>query len=195
MIVFTGNHLSEKLNKWTQESLSWTPESRNSQDGTPNVLTSGHDEDKLCPTNQNESTLMEQNKTVQSDWLLIDRKTGEQLDVDILETDPRRWDKAWGRQIANMLDAGGDDRARVIATLFRRKDSMNYVHLTVGEIAEKSGVSTKTVSRTLKALEDKKFIVRLRQGRLMISPHVICRGEQAKGMAVITLWKKETIND
>lgn len=134
---------------------------------------------------------MDNNQTQQSPWLLINRETGEQLDIDIMKTESSRWDKAWGKQIANMLDAGGEDRSRVIATLFRKKDSMNYVHLTVGEIAEKSNCSTKTVARTLKALEDKNFIVRLRQGRLMISPHIICRGDAAKGVAVVTLWKRE----
>ena len=132
------------------------------------------------------------NQTQESKWLLIDKETGEQLDIDVVQASPRRWDKAWGSAIANMLDAGGEDKSRVIAVLFRRKDSMNYVNMTAVEIAEAAKCSEKTVSRTLAALEEKNFIVRIRRGKIMISPHVLCRGEYAKGMAVVTMWKKET---
>lgn len=126
-----------------------------------------------------------------TEWSLINNVTGELVPVDRTDTNPARWDKAWGKALANMLDAGGEDRARVIATLIRRKDMANYVHLTIAEIAEKSKVSAKTVTRTLKALEDKKFIHRIRNGKLMFSPHVMRRGETSQGLAVVTMWEKE----
>lgn len=125
-------------------------------------------------------------------WGLINRDTGEIIDIDRVDGSPDRWDRVYGRALANMLDAGGEDRSRVIATLVRKKDLMNFVHLTILEIAEKSKVSSKTVTRTLKALEDKNFIHRIRNGKLMFSPHVIRRGQHSKGMAVVTMWQKET---
>ena len=135
---------------------------------------------------------MVEDKTPESSYTIINNRTGEVSQVDgIEERTSDRWDKVWGKQLANMLDAGGEDRARVIATLLRKKDLMNVVHLTVSEIAERSKTSTKTVTRTLKALEDKGFIIRMRQARLMITPKVICRGGRSQGMAVITLWESE----
>lgn len=133
-------------------------------------------------------------ETPKSDWAIINTKTGEMTPIDRYDTSPARWDKAWGKALANMLDAGGEDRARVIATLIRRKDMANFVHLTVSEIAIRSKVSTKTVTRTLKALEDKSFIHRVRNGKLMFSPHVIRRGETSQGLAVVTMWQQETEN-
>jgi DNA-binding transcriptional ArsR family regulator len=113
------------------------------------------------------------------------------IPVDKVDNNPMRWDKAWGHQLANLLDAGGEDKARVIAVLFRKKDYHNYINLTMSQIAEIAKVSTKTVSRTLKALEDKHFIVRVRNGRIMLSPKVINRGDRSHGMAVLTMWKTE----
>jgi len=124
-------------------------------------------------------------------WGLYEYETGEITPIDRTDTDPRRWDRAWGHALASMLDAGGEDRARVIATMMRKKDMANYVHLTIAELAQKSKVSTKTVTRTLKALEDKNFIKRIRNGKLMFSPHVMRRGETSQGLAVVTMWERE----
>lgn len=125
-------------------------------------------------------------------WYMIN-PTNDQgfIPVDMVKDSDKRWDKAWGHSIAAMLDAGGEDKARVIAVLFRKKDYHNYINLTMAEIGKYAKVSTKTVSRTLKALEDKGFIVRVRNGRIMLSPNVINRGSRSHGMAVLTMWKAE----
>jgi DNA-binding transcriptional ArsR family regulator len=138
------------------------------------------------------NTDREQIMSEQTNWGIINMDTGDITPVDRMDGTPGRWDKVYGKQLANMLDAGGEDRARVIATLVRNKDMANFVHLTVTEIAEKSKVSTKTVHRTLKALEDKNYIHRIRNGKLMFSPHVINRGDTSMGLAVVTMWKQET---
>jgi predicted transcriptional regulator len=122
---------------------------------------------------------------------LLNVKTGAIEPIDRIDASPQRWDKAWGKALADMLDAGGEDRARVIATLIRKRDLMNFVHLTIKEIADRSKVSTKTVHRTLQALEDKGFIHRIRNGKLMFSPHVIRRGKNSMGMAVVTIWEQQ----
>jgi DNA-binding transcriptional ArsR family regulator len=130
-------------------------------------------------------------KTKEDRWGLYNYETGEITPVDRMDTKPMRWEKSYGKALANMLDAGGDDRARVVATLIRRRDMANYVYMTISEIAAKSKVSTKTVNRTLKALEDKNFIIRVRNGKLMFSPHVMRRGETSQGLAVVTMWEQE----
>lgn len=133
--------------------------------------------------------------TEPTNWGIINMDSGEITPVDRMDEKPGRWDKVYGKQLANMLEAGGEDRARVIAALVRNKDMANFVHLTVTELATKAKVSTKTVHRTLKALEDKNFIHRIRNGKLMFSPHVINRGDTSMGLAVITMWKQETENE
>jgi DeoR/GlpR family transcriptional regulator of sugar metabolism len=63
--------------------------------------------------------------------------------------------------------------------------------MTLDELSAKAKVSRKTVTRTLKALEDKNFIHRIRNGKLMFSPHVLRRGDTSMGMAVVTMWEQE----
>ena len=123
---------------------------------------------------------------------IINLDTGVIEEYDVIEekVDKSTWARVWGKQLAAMLDVGGEDKTRVIATLIRSRDAMNFIHLTVGEIAERSKTSTKTVSRTLKSLEDAGFIVRIRQGKIMLSPKVMCRGDRAMGMAVIHTWEE-----
>lgn len=127
----------------------------------------------------------------QENWGLINLDTGEVTEIDRVDSSPGRWEKVWSKTLANMLDTTGDQQTKVIATLIRRRDMANFVNLTTEEIAEKAKVSRKTVTRTLKALEDKNFIHRIRNGKLMFSPHVMRRGETSQGLAVVTMWEQE----
>ena len=127
----------------------------------------------------------------QEKWGLINLDTGEVTEIDRIDTTPGRWERVWGKTLANMLDSCGDHQSRVIATLIRRRDMANFVYMTTAEIADKAKVSRKTVTRTLAALEAKNFIHRIRNGKLMFSPHVMRRGEASQGMAVVTMWEQE----
>lgn len=127
----------------------------------------------------------------QEDWALFNRNTGEIIPIDKIDGTPGRWEKVWSKTLANMLDHCGDEKTRVIATLIRNRDTANFVNMTLDELSAKAKVSRKTVTRTLKALEDKNFIHRIRNGKLMFSPHVLRRGDTSMGMAVVTMWEQE----
>jgi len=127
----------------------------------------------------------------QENWGLINLDTGEVTEIDRVDTTPGRWEKVWSKTLANMLDTCGDSQTRVVATLIRNRDTANFVNLTTEELSAKAKVSRKTVTRTLKALEDKNFIHRVRNGKLMFSPHVLRRGDTSMGMAVVTMWEQE----
>lgn len=132
---------------------------------------------------------MMNNETAEAEWGLINFKTGETINVAMIEDKPGRWDRVYGKALANMLDAGGEEKSRVIAYLIRNRDYKNVVMASIREIAESTGVSTKTVNRTLTALQDKNFIHRLRQGVIMFSPHVIRTGKDTAGLVVLRQWK------
>ena len=132
---------------------------------------------------------MNEDKTAESEWGLINFKTGETINVAMIEDKPGRWDRVYGKALANMLDAGGEEKSRVIAYLIRHRDYKNVVMSSIREIAEATKVSTKTVNRTLTALQDKNFIHRLRQGVIMFSPHVIRTGKDTAGLVVLRQWK------
>lgn len=135
---------------------------------------------------------MPTNVTDEAQYGLIDMATGEITPIELIEDRPDRWDRVYGKALANMLDAGGEERAKVIAYLVRHRDYKNVVLATVREISDKTGVSTRTTLRTLKALEEKNFIHRLRHGVIMFSPHVIRTGRDTAGLAVLRRWKDAT---
>lgn len=135
---------------------------------------------------------MQEFDTTECDYGLIDMKTGEVTPMDIVRNVPGRWDKVYGKALAMMLNSSGEQRTLVIAALIAKRDKLNFIHSTISEIAKSAGVSTKTVNRTLKELEAKNFIHRIRNGKLMFSPNVIRTGENSVGLMVVSMWEKET---
>ena len=135
---------------------------------------------------------MNPDETEGTRWGLIDMESGEITPVAMIEDKPGRWDRVYGKALANMLEAGGEEKTRIIAYLIRNRDYKNVVMASIREIAEAANCSTKTVSRTLKALSDRNFIHRLRHGVIMFSPHVIRTGKDTAGLVVLRKWKDAT---
>lgn len=131
-------------------------------------------------------------ETTEAQYGLIDMATGEITPIEVIEGRPGRWDRVYGKALADMLDAGGEEKTRVIAYLVRNRDYKNVVMASVRKIAEETSVSTKTVTRTLKALAEQNFIHRLQNGVIMFSPHVIRTGRDTAGLAVLRRWKDST---
>ena len=123
---------------------------------------------------------------------IIDMATGEITPIELIEDKPGRWDRVYGKALANMLEASGEERVKIIAYLVRHRDYKNVVIASVRDISEATGCSTRTVLRTLKALDEKNFIHRLRNSVIMFSPHVIRTGRDTAGLAVLRRWKDST---
>lgn len=123
---------------------------------------------------------------------IVDLKTGQVTKIPVYEAKKReRWDKVYAKTLADMLDLSSEPKTKVIAYLIRNKDYKNVCMATVRKIAEETGISTKTVQRTLKVLQDNNFIIRLQNGAVMFSPHVMRTGHNAGGMAVLRMWNDE----
>ncbi len=141
---------------------------------------------------------MTQNRTpettsdVDERYQIIDMLTGETLPIKVFEKKgTERWDKVWARSLADLLDLSGESRTRIIAYLIRKKDHKNVILATIRKISEDVGVSSKTVNRTLLQLEEANFIIRLQNGAIMFSPHIIQPGKSWAGVAVMRRWKTE----
>lgn len=120
---------------------------------------------------------------------IINLKTGEIEPVSVYEDKRKeRWDKVWAKTLAELLDMSGESRTKVIAYLIRNKDHKNVIMATIRKIAEDTGISAKTVNRTLLQLEKANFILRLQNGAIMFSPHIIQPGKSWQGVAVLRRW-------
>lgn len=129
-------------------------------------------------------------------YQIIDMQTGIVEPIKVYEKNAgERWDKVWAKALADLLDLSGESRTKIIAYLIRKKDYKNVIMATIRRIAEDTGVSTKTVNRTLLQLEEANFIIRLQNGAIMFSPHIIQPGKSWQGVAVMRRWKQEQTDD
>ena len=135
--------------------------------------------------------------TVQTDpqYGLIDLKTGEITGIPVYQAKEGRWDKAWAKSLADLMELTGESRTKVIAYLLRKKNTQNVIHAPMRVVAEETGVSVKTVNRTIKQMVESNFLIRLGQGVVMFSPHVIRPGPQPQGMAVLRRWNEAKEQD
>lgn len=120
---------------------------------------------------------------------IINMDTGEIVPFDqLVVPGQQRWDKVYPKNLARMMDMFGDEKMKVVAHLIRKKDTMNMIAATMREIAESTGVSLTTVNKVLKIMQQKDFIRKLRGGKWILSPRVICGGKQSIGMATINYY-------
>lgn len=129
-------------------------------------------------------------------YQIIDTLTGDLQPIAVyVKKSSEPWQKVWARALADMLDLTGESRTKILAYLIREKDSKNRVVATIRTISESTGVSTKTVNRTLKQLEKANCIIRLQNGAVMFSPHIIQAGATYAGVAVMRRWKAAQENE
>jgi len=116
--------------------------------------------------------------------------TGEEIPFDQLVSSdkPDRWDKVYTKNLARMLDMMGDEKMRVISYLLRKKDSFNGISATMREIAEATEVSTNTVNKVMKAMQNGDYIQKVRGGKWRLSPRLICGGKNSIAMATINYY-------
>ena len=129
-------------------------------------------------------------QAVDQKYGIIDLETGEVMPINVQEANSGRWDKVWAKSLADLMDLTGDSRTRVIAYLLRKKNSQNVIYASMRTIAGDTGVSLKTVNRTIKQAIESHHMIRLAQGVIMFSPHVIQPGSRPQGMAVLRRWKE-----
>lgn len=131
---------------------------------------------------------------VSDEWQMINKRTGEVLElVAFADTGKKeRWEKVYAKSLCDMLDITGDEKTKVIAYMIKHKDYENRVMKTIRAIAEDTGVSTKTVNRTLTLLQKNNYLHKLQNGLWRFSPHVMVNGKSQVGGAVFRYWEKES---
>lgn len=113
---------------------------------------------------------------------LIDHDTGEKYEVDKIYRKQTQGNfvKAYIRGLVMMLDVTGGAKLKVVNYLLENLSlSDNKLVATVREIGESLKISTKTVTETLKTLENGNVIKR-KTGVIMLNPEILYRGDDSK---------------
>ena len=88
--------------------------------------------------------------------------------------------------LIDMIEVMGSARMKVVKYILANMDtSSNTLIATTREIADKLGTSTKTVTESLKLMENCKLITR-RTGIIMINPKLLHKGNENKERALLT---------
>ena len=96
----------------------------------------------------------------------IKQDTGELREMQVIDIEERdaNFHKLWLGHILNSIDLIGNQKTRLAFWILDHLDSNNLLPMTQRQIADKSGISYQTVSRTLQALIDSNFLQRINQG-------------------------------
>lgn len=108
----------------------------------------------------------------------INQNTGEIKEMQIINIEERdaNFHKIWLGHILSSIDLIGNAKTKLAFWILDNMDSQNQLIGTHRKIAEKTGMSTKTVTETIKILIDADFLQKVQNGVYRINPEVIWKG-------------------
>ena len=124
--------------------------------------------------------------------MVIDRITGEEVDVSFFveKASKSGWQKAYAKTLGEYIKCGGGQAVEFLSYILNKKDSNNMLQGTQREFSEKTGISVPVINKTIKALESKKLIKKIRSGSYMLSPDVIRNGSDKAGVIMFRRWQE-----
>ena len=121
--------------------------------------------------------------------MLVDPETNEvyPMQLNVLEDRDFNFHKVWLQHLVNSLDGISNQRLRLAFWIIDHLDKENKLTMTQRYIAEKSGMSYQTVSRTMRALQEgtPAFLVKINSGAYRVNPDVIWKGSHSNRMGIL----------
>jgi len=117
----------------------------------------------------------------------VNANTGEVEDFQVVNIEERDFNfhKIWIEHIIQSLDLIGNQKTRLAFWIIDNLNKENQLTMTYRQISEKSGISYQTVSRTMTALIESNFLVKINQGCYQVNPDVIFKGTRNGRMNVL----------
>lgn len=123
---------------------------------------------------------------------LIDQETGEIIETTEIERKAKdiNFHKIFIAHIIEALDSIGNQKIKLLTFLLANKNSDNLIIMTQREMAEKSQISLKTVSSTLRLLMDNNFIINKSPSVYVVNPNMIFKGSGQKRMNILLTYEE-----
>lgn len=119
---------------------------------------------------------------------LVDPETGETypMQMNVLEERDFNFHKVWLQHLVNSLDSISNQKLRLAFWIIDHLDKENQLIMTQRAIAEASGMSLDTVSKTIRALceGNPAFLQKINSGAYRVNPEVIFKGSHSNRMGV-----------
>lgn len=123
---------------------------------------------------------------------MMDPETGEIIPAQLMSVEERDFNfhKLWLQHLVNDWDDISNQKLRLAYWIVEHLDSENKLTMTQRTIAEKSGISLNTVSKTMTSLQEGKngqlpFLIKINSGAYQVNPSVLWHGSHNRRMAVI----------
>ena len=126
----------------------------------------------------------------------IKQDTGEIAEMQVVKIEERdaNFHKLWLGHILQSIDLIGNQKTKLAFWILDNLDSNNQLIMTQRKIAEKIGMSTKTVSTTIKALVESNFLNKINSGAYRVNPDVLFKGGKDNRLNVLLQYRTEKNN-
>lgn len=120
---------------------------------------------------------------------LVDPLTGEHypMQMNVIEDRDFNFTKVWLQHLVNSLDEISNQKLRLAFWIIDHLDKENQLVMTQRQLADASGISLKTVSRTMQALceGEPAFLQKINSGAYRVNPEVMFKGSHSNRMGII----------
>lgn len=123
----------------------------------------------------------------------LNPETGELLEMNVVQIEERdaNFHKLWLEHILQSIDLIGNQKTKLAFWLLDNLDKENKICMTFRQIADASGMSYQTVYRTMNALIESDFLVRINQGSYRVNPDVLFKGGKNDRLNVLIKYRDE----
>lgn len=129
--------------------------------------------------------------------ILVDPETGEAIPFAINQLEDRDFNftKVWLQNLIHSLDEISNQKLRLAFWIVDNLDTNNKLTMTQRQMAEKSGMSVKTVSRTVQALCEGGFLQRINGGAYRVNPNVLYKGSHKNRMGIMFEYRETALEN
>jgi len=124
--------------------------------------------------------------------VLIDPETGEEYPVQLNSIEDRDFNfhKVWLQNFIMSMDSIANQKLKLAFWIIENLNKENMLVMTQRKIAEKTGISLRTVSKTMKLLCEPEedgilpFLQKINSGAYRVNPNVLFKGSHSNRMGI-----------
>ena len=122
----------------------------------------------------------------------LDTETNELIPMQVTSIEDRDFDfnKVWMRNLINSMDEIANQKMRLAFWIIDNLNKENQLIMTQRKMAEKTGISLKTISDTIKMLCEPEngsipFLQKINSGAYRVNPDILFKGSYNNRMGVV----------
>jgi len=122
----------------------------------------------------------------------INQATGEITEMQVISIEERdvNFHKLWLSHILQTIDLIGNQKMRLAFWILDHLNAENMLVMSQRQIAEKTGISLKTVSLTIRALIQADFLIKINNSAYMVNPNILFKGGKNSRLNVLLKYKE-----